>query len=67
MGNSKFLNGLIIGAVTGAAIAIFLNSETGKEIMADIKDAAGKAIDELKETAKNFGEETRTATEKEYA
>jgi len=58
--NSKFLAGLIVGAAAGAAIALFLNTETGKEWMAGIKDAASKAMEDLKEAAKGFGEDATT-------
>jgi len=68
-GSSKFLAGLVIGAAAGAAIAIFLNTEKGKELVADLKSAAGKAGDELKEAAKRFGDELDEVMEKgkEYA
>jgi gas vesicle protein len=66
-GNTKFLAGLIAGAAAGAAIAMFLNSEAGKEIIADIKDAAGKAFDDLKEKVKNAGDEENNTVEGEFA
>ncbi len=68
-GNSKFLAGLVIGAAAGAAIAVFLNTEKGKELMADLKSAAGKAGDDLKEAARRFGDELDEVVEKgkEYA
>lgn len=68
-GNSKFLAGILLGAAAGAAIAIFLNTEKGKEILEDIKDAAGKAGDNIKDAAKRFGDEVASVVEKgkEYA
>jgi gas vesicle protein len=68
-GSSKFLAGLVIGAAAGAAIAIFLNTEKGKELVSDLKSAAGKAGDELKDAAKRFGDELDEVMEKgkEYA
>jgi gas vesicle protein len=59
--NSKFLTGLIIGAAAGAAIALLLNTEKGKEIVADLKAAAADAIDELKDKAAGFGADRDTA------
>jgi gas vesicle protein len=66
-GNSKFLAGLIAGAAAGAAIALLLNSETGKEIIADIKDAARSAFDDLKEKVKNANREEDSTQDAEYA
>ena len=62
-GNSKFLAGLVVGAAAGVAIALLLNSETGKEMIADIKDAASKAFDDLKEKVKNADDEENNAAE----
>jgi gas vesicle protein len=56
--NSKFLAGIVIGAAAGAAIAILLNTEKGKELIADLKAAAGEAVDQLKEKAAGIGKET---------
>jgi len=68
-GNSKFIAGLLVGAAAGAAIAVLLNSEKGKEIIADIKAAAGKLEEELssvmekgKEYAENLGRQARDFT-----
>ena len=44
----KFLGGIILGVAAGVAIALFANSEKGKEIISDISDAAGDASDNLK-------------------
>ncbi len=68
-GSSKFLAGILLGAAAGAAVAIFLNSEKGKEILDDIKDAAGKAGDDIKDAARRFGDEVKSVVEKgkEYA
>ncbi len=63
MGNSsKFLAGVIVGAAAGAAIALLLNTESGKKILADIKDAAGKTLSDLKDAAAaGFEDDTETA------
>ena len=38
--NSKFLAGIIVGAAAGAAITLLLNTESGKKVLADLKEAA---------------------------
>jgi gas vesicle protein len=60
-GNSKFLAGLIVGAAAGAAIAILLNSEKGKELLSDLKAAASDAIDEIKDGVTGFEKDADTA------
>ena len=69
LGNSKFIAGLLVGAAAGAAIAILLNSEKGKEIIEDLKTAANKAGDELKGAAERLEAELSAVVEKgkEYA
>jgi len=57
LGNSKFIAGLLVGAAAGAAIAVLLNSEKGKEIISDLKDAAEKAGDDLRDAASRLGAE----------
>jgi gas vesicle protein len=44
----KFLGGILLGVAAGVAIALFVNSDKGKEIISDISDAAGDATDNLK-------------------
>ena len=69
LGNSKFIAGLLVGAAAGAAIAILLNSEKGKEIIEDLKTAANKAGDELKDAAGRLEADLAAVVEKgkEYA
>lgn len=55
--NQKFLAGLILGAAAGTAIALFLQTEKGKQIISDVKDAAGTAGDSLKQKLASFDEE----------
>ena len=43
----KFLAGLLLGAAAGAALALFLNSEKGKEIINDAKGSAEKLEEDL--------------------
>ena len=51
---NKFVAGLVLGASAGAAVAMFLQSEKGKEILSDIKDAAEDAGSNLRSNLKNF-------------
>jgi gas vesicle protein len=44
----KFLGGILLGVAAGVAIALFVNSDKGKEIISDISDAADDAADNLK-------------------
>ena len=49
MANStSFWIGLAVGAAASAALAIFLQSDQGQDVVDDIKDAAEKAQSELK-------------------
>ena len=66
-GNSKFLAGVIIGAAAGAAITLLINSEAGKEIIAEIKDAASTAFNDLKEKVMNAADEENNAGDGEFA
>ena len=45
----KFLGGILLGVAAGVAIALFINSDKGKEILSDVSDAAGGAKDNLKD------------------
>ena len=65
MKDSKLLIGLIIGAVAGAALAIFINSDEGQKIVDDIKDATGKAEKDLKKAISRF--EDKLGKGREYA
>lgn len=52
--NHKFIAGLLLGAAAGAALALFLNSDKGKEMMSHIKDDAGKMEDSLQDKLQEF-------------
>ena len=54
---SKFVSGIILGAVAGAALALFLTSDKGREIIEDITDAAGNAADTAKQKLGNLNDE----------
>lgn len=44
--NYKFIAGLLLGALTGTALALYLNSEKGKQLLTDIQfDAASLKFD----------------------
>ncbi|HRI20965.1 MAG TPA: hypothetical protein PLA68_08415 [Panacibacter sp.] len=57
MSNQKFFAGLILGAAAGAAVAFFLQTDKGKEIIAGIKDAAGDAGNKIKTKAQDLDED----------
>jgi gas vesicle protein len=57
MTNQKFIAGLILGAAAGTFAAIFLQTDKGKEIISNVKDAANDAEDTLKSKLKSFDEE----------
>jgi gas vesicle protein len=59
--NSKFLAGIIVGAAAGAAITLLLNTESGKKVLADLKDAAEKTFRDWKNAADDDMDEAETA------
>lgn len=40
----KFLGGIMLGVAAGVAIALFINSDKGKELLADVSDAASDKL-----------------------
>ena len=54
---NKFVAGLILGAVAGALVATFMQTEKGKEILGDIKETTGDAGDNVKSFWTNFEKE----------
>ncbi|HEY6979187.1 MAG TPA: YtxH domain-containing protein [Chitinophagaceae bacterium] len=54
---NKFVAGLILGAAAGAMVAAFLQTEKGKEILGDIKEATGDASENVKSHWANFEKE----------
>jgi gas vesicle protein len=57
---NKFVAGLVLGAGAGAAIAMFLQTEKGKEILSDIKDTGTN----LRSNLKNFETEMNDLVQK---
>jgi len=64
MSSQKFVAGLILGAAAGAAVALFLQTDKGKEILSNIKDAAGDVGNNLKTTVQDFDEELNALIKK---
>jgi len=48
--NKKLLAGILLGAAAGAALALLLTSDKGKEFLSDLKDTASRLGDDVKET-----------------
>ncbi|WP_207632479.1 YtxH domain-containing protein [Foetidibacter luteolus] len=46
----KFLTGILLGAAAGAGIALFLQSEKGKEFVEAMKTKLGEMTDEAEES-----------------
>lgn len=44
----KFLGGIILGVAAGVAIALFINSDKGQELIDDVNEAAGDAGEKIK-------------------
>ena len=61
---SKFVSGLVLGVVAGAALALFLTSDKGQEIMEDVADAAGNVADKAKKKLGSLTDELDTLLKK---
>ena len=46
--DNKFITGLLLGAVAGTAVAIYLNSDKGKQLLTDLKFDAEDIKDQMK-------------------
>ena len=55
--SQKFLSGLALGAAAGAAIAILLQSEKGKEMLDNIKDFASNTGEKVKDSLSELTDE----------
>ncbi|MDB5211193.1 MAG: hypothetical protein JWQ30_2020 [Sediminibacterium sp.] len=67
--SNKFIAGVLLGAVAGTALVLFLNSEKGKELIKDLKEGAGKMQEDLSDLAddvlqkgRSFMDETEQAS-----
>lgn len=52
--NNHFLTGLLLGAAAGVAIALFLQSEKGKELMQDAREGASDLEAALQDKLQSF-------------
>lgn len=50
----KFITGLILGGLAGAALTLFLSSSKGKEMMNDLKDKSEDLQDNVKDKVAEF-------------
>ncbi len=64
-GTNKFFAGVLLGAVAGAAIAVFLKSEKGQELLAKVKKGAEDLGDNVKTKWEAFEEEISASLQKE--
>ena len=64
-GINKFIAGVVLGAAAGATITVFLQTEKGKKVMSDVKDAAANAGEKIKSKLKEFDEEISELLRKE--
>lgn len=60
----KFITGLILGGLAGAAITLFLSSNKGKEMMSDLKDKSDDLQDNVKEKVAEFETAMETLLDK---
>jgi gas vesicle protein len=47
--NSKFISGLLLGALAGTALALYLNTDKGKELLASLNIEADHIKEEAQE------------------
>ncbi len=60
----KFLGGILLGVAAGVAIALFANSDKGKEMISDISDAADDAADNIKSKYSDLGKQLKDLLKK---
>ena len=62
--NQRFLSGIILGVAAGVAIILFSQSRRGREILADVSDAAGEAGETLKSKFSDFEDKAKDLLKK---
>jgi gas vesicle protein len=60
----KFLAGIILGGLAGAAITLFLSSSKGKEMVDDLKTRSGDFQEDVKEKVAEFETAMETLLDK---
>lgn len=60
----KFLAGLILGGLAGAALTLFLSSNKGKEMVDDLKTRSGDFQEDVKEKVAEFETAMETLLDK---
>ena len=60
----KFLGGIMLGVAAGVAIALFINSDKGKELLSDVSDAASDAGDKLKSKYSEYEDQVKDLIKK---
>jgi gas vesicle protein len=60
----KFLAGIILGGLAGAAITLFLSSNKGKEMVDDLKTRSGDFQEDVKEKVAEFETAMETLLDK---
>ncbi len=60
----KFLGGILLGVAAGVAIALFVNSDKGQEMISDISDAADDAADNIKSKYSDLGKQLKDLLKK---
>lgn len=60
----KFLAGIILGGLAGAAITLFLSSNKGKEMVDDLKTRSGDLQEDVKEKVAEFETAMETLLDK---
>ncbi len=63
--NRGLLVGLLLGAAAGATLGFLLSSEKGREVVGDIKEAAGKAEKDIRKAYTRF--EEKLSKSKDFA
>jgi|GEM_PF-6254957 len=56
-GANKFFAGILFGVTAGVALALFLKSDKGKEIMEKVKEGAEDLVDNIKSKCESFTSE----------